>query len=193
MTSLDKAIQLLKKGGVVIFPTETAYGVGCRMNDKRAARRLRRLRGREGGKPFLVLVSGTEMAKKYLQDLPAEVEELMKKFWPGPLTVVYFCRKDLVPSEVRAGGETLGVRVSDYQVTLDLVKRMGVPILAPSANFAGEKPAFKLEEINPELIKKVDFVLKLPCGGYKKPSTVIDCTRKPWRILREGVVKVDRV
>lgn len=189
-SEIAKAIEILEKGGIVIFPTEAVYGIGCRIDDKRAVKRLRKLRGREEGKPFLVLVENMEMAKKYLQKLPIEVEDLMKKYWPGPLTIVCDCRKDLVPSEVRAGGKTLGVRMPDHQVSLDLIKGVGVPILAPSANFAGEKPAFKLGDLSPELVKIVDYVLKAPCGKYKKPSTVIDCTKESWRILREGAVKV---
>lgn len=193
MTSLDKAIQVLKKGGVVIFPTETAYGVGCRMDDEKAIRRLIEIRGREERKPFLVLVSSLEMAKKYLQDLPLEIEDLMKKFWPGPLTIVYDCQKDLVPKLVRANGKSLGVRMPGHKITLKLVEEVGVSVLAPSANFAGEPPVFELSDLEPELVKKIDFVLKLPCAGYKKPSTVIDCTKRPWRILREGAIEKEKI
>lgn len=189
--SINRAIEVLKKGGVVIFPTETAYGIGCRVDDEGAVRRLIRIRKREKEKPFLALVSSMVMAKKYLQELPSEVGDLMKEFWPGPLTIVYFCRKGLVPAEVRAEGETLGVRMPGHQATSDLVKGVGVPILAPSANFAAEPPPFKLDEINSELVKKVDYVLKLPCGGFKKSSTVIDCTKKPWQILRKGAVEIE--
>lgn len=183
-SEIAKAIEALKKGGVVIFPTETAYGIGCRLGDEKAVRRLRGLRGREEGKPFLVLVDSIEMAKKYLQDLPSDVENLMRKFWPGPLTIVYFCKKDLVPSVVRAGGKTLGVRMPDHKIILELIKGVGVPILAPSANFASEPPVFELSDLNQELVKQVDFVLKVPCGKYQKPSMVIDCTKRPWQILR---------
>lgn len=193
MEDRRKAIRTLKKGGIVIFPTETAYGIGCRMDNKEAVKRLIKIRRREKEKPFLVLVSSLEMAKKYLQDLSPKVEVLMKKFWPGPLTIVYFCQKNLVPSLVRAEGETLGVRLPDHQVTLGLVKGVGVPILAPSANFAGESPPFKFSDLNPELVKLVDFVLRAPCGKYKKTSTVIDCAKKPWQILREEVIKKEAI
>lgn len=188
--SLLEAIEVLKRGGVVIFPTETAYGIGCRIDSEEAVRRLIKIRRREEGKPFLVLVDSLGMAKNYLQDLPVKVEALMKRFWPGPLTIVYFACKERVPFDVRGGGETLGVRMPDYDLVLKLVGGVGVPVLAPSANFAAEATPFRLEELNPELVKLVDFTIKEPCGGYKKPSTVIDCTKEPWQILREGAVRI---
>lgn len=188
--SWSEATGVLKRGGVVIFPTETAYGIGCRIDNQEAVRRLVKIRGREKEKPFLVLVDSLEMAKKYLQDLPIKVETLAKKFWPGPLTIVYFACKERVSFDVRGGGETLGVRMPDYDLVLKLVGGVGVPILAPSANFAGGIAPFKLSELNPELVKLVDFTIKEPCGGYKLASTVIDCTKKPWEIIREGAVRI---
>lgn len=189
----SQAIKSLKKGGIVVFPTETAFGVGCQMDDKKAIRRLIKIRRREKGKPFLVLASSLQMTKRYWQKLPLEVENLAKKFWPGPLTVVFFCKKHLVPSEVRAGGETLGVRMPPHKIALQLVEGVGVPILAPSANFAGQETPYKFSDLDPEFLKKVDFVLRIPCGKYKNPSTVIDCTQKPWKILREGPIKKEEI
>lgn len=192
-SSLKKAIKILKKGGIVIFPTETAFGIGCRMDDERAVKRLIKIRRREKEKPFLVLASDLGVAEKYWQKLPPEVEGLAKKFWPGPLTIVYFCRKELVPSKVRGGGETLGIRVPSHQIALKLVEGVGVPILAPSANFAGEKTPYKFSDLDPEFLELVDFTLKAPCGKFKLASTVIDCTKKPWKILREGPIKKEEI
>lgn len=190
---LKQAIKTLKRGGIVVFPTETTFGVGCRMDDKKAVRRLIKIRRREEGKPFLVLVSSLKMAKKYWQKLPTEVESLAKKFWPGPLTIVFFCKKQVVPSLVRAGGETLGVRMPPHKIALELVEGVGVPILAPSANFAGESTPFKFSDLNPKLTSLVDFVLRAPCGKFKQASTVIDCTKKPWQILREGAITKEKI
>lgn len=191
--AFKQAIKTFKKGGIVVFPTETVFGVGCRMDDKKTVRRLIKIRRREEGKPFLVLVSSLEMAKKYWQKLPTEVESLAKKFWPGPLTIVFFCKKKLVPSEVRAEGETLGVRMPPYKIDLQIVEEVGVPILAPSANFAGEPTSYKFSDLNPGFLKKVDFVLKAPCGKFRKPSTVLDCTKKPWQVLREGAIRKEKL
>lgn len=193
MGTLQQAIEVLKEGGIVVFPTETAFGVGCRIDDEKAISRLIKIRRRGRGKPFLVLVSSLQMAKRYWQKLPLEVENLAKKFWPGPLTVVFFCKKHLVLSEVRAGGETLGVRTPPHKIALQLVEGVGVPILAPSANFTGQETPYKFSDLDPEFLKKVDFVLKAHCGKYKKASTIIDCTSKPWQILRGGPIKKEEI
>ena len=189
-SQIKQAIEVLKKGGIVIFPTETAYGIGCRMDNALAVKRLIKIRGREKEKPFLVLVDSFEMAKKYWQPLPLAVEKLITKYWPAPLTIVYYCQQDLVPVAVRAGKDTLGIRLPDYEMTRRLVKAVGVPLLAPSANLAGETTPYRLNEINPRLLEAVDFVLKIPCGQYQQPSTIIDCTQKPFQILRQGAVDV---
>ena len=192
-SKVREAIRTLKKGGIVIFPTETAFGIGCRMDNKRAVGRLIKIRGRKKEKPFLVLVANLQMAKKYWQKLPVRVEDLAKKFWPGPLTIVYYCRTDFVPSEVRAGGKTLGVRMPDHKIILNLIEGVGIPLLAPSANFAGEETPYKFSDLNPNFLRLVDFVLEAPCGKYKKPSTIIDCTQKPWKILREGAIAKEKI
>jgi L-threonylcarbamoyladenylate synthase len=190
---IDEAIEILKKGGIVVFPTETAFGVGCRLDNRRAVKRLVKIRRREKGKPFLVLVSSLAMVKKYFKELPKEVKDLMKKFWPGPLTIIYFCKQQLVPSLVRAGKETLGMRLSPHKIARQLVKGVDVPLLAPSANFAGEPTPYKFSDLKPDLLKQVDLVIKAPCGKYKKASTVIDCTRTPFQILREGSIKKEEI
>ncbi len=193
MGILQQAIEVLKEGGIVVFPTETAFGVGCRMDDEKAVRRLMKIRRREKGKSFLVLASSLQMAKKYWQHLPVAVENLAQKFWPGPLTIVFFCKQKLVPRLVRAGGETLGIRLPPHKIALQLIEGVGIPILAPSANFAGQETPYKFSDLNPEFLKLVDFVLKAPCGKYKKASTVIDCTQKPWKILRQGPIKKEAI
>ena len=193
MRPFRQAIEVLKKGGIVVFPTETAFGIGCRMDDGKAVARLIELRHRPKGKPFLVLAASLAMAKKYWQKLPFKVESLAKKFWPGPLTIVFFCKQKLVPDVVRAGGETLGIRVSPHKTARHLIESIGVPILAPSANFAGEETAYHFSDLDSAFLKQVDFVLQAPCGRLKEPSTVIDCTQKPWKILREGVIKKEEI
>jgi len=185
---LVEATRILKKGGVVVFPTETAYAIGCRLDNPKAVKRLIKIRERKEGKPFLVLAADLGMAKIYWQKLPLAVETLAQKFWPGPLTIVYFCQKKRVPFLVRAGGETLGIRVPGYGLIRKLVKQVGVPILAPSANFAEKKTPFAFSDLDKKLLKKVDFVLEIPCGGFDKPSTVIDCSQEPFLILREGAI-----
>lgn len=184
-----QAARVLNEGGLVVFPTETAFGVGCRIDRPESVRRLVDWRKRQKGKPFLVLASGFSMAKKYWQEPSSLIETLAEKFWPGPLTLVWFCREGLVPLEVRAGGKTLAIRVPAYEPTRKLVEAVGVPILAPSANFSGQPTPFRIAEVDNQFLTGVDFFLRLPCGQWKEPSTVFDGTRSPGRILREGAIK----
>lgn len=187
--NLVKAIEILKQGGIVVFPTDTAFGVGCRIDNEKAIARLFLLRRRPQNQPAPVLVDSIEMAQKYLMPIPEDVKNLMETYWPGALTIIFPCQKEKVPSLVRGGGETLGVRLPNHEVTQVLITDVGVPILGPSANFHGEPTPYKYEDLDPEFLKKVDYVLKGESRWFK-PSTVIDCSQKPWEIIRQGAVEV---
>ncbi|MFH1186744.1 MAG: L-threonylcarbamoyladenylate synthase [Candidatus Levyibacteriota bacterium] len=190
--NLKKAIKILKRGGIVIFPTDTAFGIGCRIDNEKAVKRLFKLRKRSKDKAVPVLVESIEMAKDYLEDIPISVlEKLINPFWPGALTIILKCNKIKVPSLVRGGKNTLGVRMPKNKLILDLIKGVGVPVLGPSANFSHKKTPFRIKEIDKELIKLTDFVLLDQCNG-KKPSTVIDCSKEPWEILRRGAVDINK-
>lgn len=190
MNEVEKTIEILNQGGIVIFPTDTAFGIGCRIDKPDSIRKLFDIRKRPEEKAVPVLVDSIEMAKEYLEEVDEDIENLMKKYWPGALTIIYECKKDKVYSLVRGGGNTLGVRMPDNEIALSLINRTGVPILGPSANFSGEDTPYKFEDLNPDLIKLVDFVLKGETKGKRQASTVIDCTVKPWKILRQGAVIV---
>jgi|SRR6185369_7484553 len=187
---INKSINIIKQGGVVIFPTDTAFGIGCRIDDTEAVKRLFGIRKRPQTQATPVLVSHLVMAKEYLLDLPEGVEKkLIEPYWPGALTIVLGCKTDKVPSLVRGGGENLGVRMPNHETALEIIKGVGVPVLAPSANFHGEKTPFLFSDLDPELTKLVDFVLEGECS-LKQASTVIDCSSEPWKILREGAIRL---
>jgi len=188
---LQKAVEVFKNGGIVIFPTDTAIGIGCRIDDEAAVKKIFKIRKRSENKPLLVLVDSVEMAEKYVNPIPKKVkDELIKPFWPGKLTIILKCNPDKVPFPVRDERNTLGVRFPDNSRLLRLIKEVGVPIVAPSANFSGEKTPFKFEDLNPDLIKKANFILNEEMGLGKSLSTVVDCTVKPWKIIRKGAVKI---
>ena len=156
-----EAIKVFKNGGIVIFPTDTAIGIGCRIDSEAAVRKLFKIRKRPENKPLLVLVDSIEMAERYLLPIPEKVkEELIGPFWPGKLTIILKCNPNKIPFPVRDSGDTLGVRFPNNQELLKLIKEVGVPIVAPSANFSGEKTPFKFEDLNPDLVKKSGFCFK---------------------------------
>lgn len=186
----QKAIEVLKNGGIVIFPTDTAYGIGCRIDDESAIKRLFKIRKRPETKATPVLVSGMEMAKKFWKKIPdAVTEKLIKHYWPGALTIVLPCKTDIIPGLVRGGGDTLGLRMPAREDLLEMIREVGVPIIGTSANFAGDKTPYKFSDLDPELVKLVDFVIKGE-SGIGQASTVIDCSVEPWKILRQGAVKL---
>lgn len=185
-----KTIEIFKNGGVVIFPTDTAFGIGCRIDMPDSVERVYEIRKRPREKAVLALVSTIEMAQEYLEPIPSRVRsDLMEKYWPGGLTIILRCKEEEVPSVVRGGGETLGVRLPAHEEIRKIIQEVGIPIIAPSANFAGGKTPFSRAEVDKKLITQVDFVLPGECT-VKMPSTVIDCSKQPWKILRQGAIKL---
>jgi L-threonylcarbamoyladenylate synthase len=184
-----EAIKVIKQGGVVIFPTDTAFGIGCRIDDANAIKRLFTIRKRPQTQATPVLVANFAMAKNYLQEVDeAVLEKLINPFWPGALTVVLPCQVEKIPDLVRGGGDTLGVRMPNHETTLEIITGVGLPILGPSANFHGEQTPYKFEDLNQELVKLVDYVVPGECGPAGMASTVIDCSLEPWKILRAGAI-----
>jgi L-threonylcarbamoyladenylate synthase len=187
---IDKAAEILTNGGIVIFPTDTAFGIGCRLDDKTAVKRLFAIRKRPENQATPVLFDSTETIKRYLISIPQDVKEkLIKKYWPGALTIVLPCRVDKVPKLVRGNSTNLGVRIPDNETTLSIIKKVGVGILGPSANFHGQPPPYYFEDLNPELVSLVDYVVKGQCK-LRQVSTVIDCSLSPWKIIRGGAVEL---
>lgn len=180
---------LLDSGGIIIFPTDTALGIGCRIDNYAAVDRLFTMRRRPVTQPMPVLVDSKEMALSYFDSPSDIVRRLMKTYWPGALTIVAKCKKDLIYSPIRAGFETVGLRMPNHEVPLSIIKEAGVPILGPSANFHGDPTPYRFEDLNPELTKLVDRVEPGVCTG-RLASTVVDCTVKPYKIIRQGAVKL---
>lgn len=185
-----KAINVLKNGGIIIFPTDTAFGIGCRIDNEKAIERLFNIRKRPKDMATPVLCSSISMVSEYVEEIPEDVQNLMKKYWPGALTIVLPCIAEKVPYLVRGGGSTIGIRIPNHKTILDIIKGVGVPILGPSANFHGKKTPYSVQDLNPELVKLVDYVVSGETI-MKKSSTVVDCSTKPWKIIRKGALKID--
>lgn len=187
---IKEAIRVFNEGGIVIFPTDTAFGIGCRVDKPETIKRLYTIRKRPQTRQTSLLVSDIAMVKNYVTAIPDGVEEkLIKPYWPGAVTIILLANKETVPSLVRAGGETVGIRMPDHTDILSLIFALGVPILGPSANFHGEKTPFSYDELDSNLVKLADFVLPGVCER-KSASTVIDTTVSPWRVVREGEIRL---
>ncbi len=187
--AIMSAIQILRDGGIVMYPTDTAFGIGCRMDDRKAVDRLFSIRRRPFRQATPVLVASEETALAYYLDPSKIVRCLMKKYWPGALTIIAKCKKDLVYSPIRGGGETIGLRMPNHETALALIRGVGVPILGPSANFHGHPTPYRFEDLDPDLVKLVDFVIPGKCKAGNV-STVVDCSVSPYRIVRQGAVQL---
>jgi L-threonylcarbamoyladenylate synthase len=186
---IDKAVKVLTDGGIVIFPTDTAFGIGCRMDRRDSVDRLFALRKRPITQATPVLVSSVEMALQYYVHPDDTVKRLMKTYWPGAVTIVAPCDISRVYEMVRGGTETLGLRMPNNKNLLEIITRVGIPILGPSANFHGELTPFSLNEVHPELKRSVDYVLPGICT-LKQPSTVVSVEHGTISIIRDGAINV---
>lgn len=189
---IKKVVESFKNGKVGIFPTDTAFGIGCRMDDEKAVKRVYKSRNRPEEKALLVLVPSVQMAEKYVFINDEVREELIAKYWPGGLTLILRCNREIVPGIVRANGGTLAVRMPGHEVIRSIIENVGVPIVAPSANFSGEKTPTALLDVDKKLQSMVDFVMSGVCT-MNGVSTIIDCTKKPWKIVRQGVVRISEL
>lgn len=170
-----------------MFPTDTAFGVGCRIDNVKAINRLFKIRNRPMMQPLPILVSSQEQSLAYFTHPSDIVRHLMQTFWPGALTIVDYCKKDLILSPIRADGETVGLRWPNHPVAQMLIEGAGVPIVGPSANFHGKPTPFTFASLDTEFIKLVDFVIQGECKGTLS-STVVDCTTVPYNIIRQGAI-----
>ncbi len=188
---VSKAVEVLNRGGLVIMPSDTAWGISCRIDNEEALRRLFAAKKRSLSQPVIVYVTGREMAQEYLQPLSEKVKELMQTYWPGALTIVYPANKEKTSPLVLGETDNLGVRMPNYSMLLDIVSAVGVPIVGTSANFHGEKTPQTQSDLDPEFVKLVDAVIPGP-DGSGTASTVLDCSTEPWKVLRQGTVTIDK-
>lgn len=174
---INKAVTILKDGGVIIFPTDTVFGIGCLANNKKAVSRIKRIKS--SNQNFPILVSSIDQAES-VGIMNPSAKKLAQIYWPGGLTLIIQSKK----------GKTVGVRMPKSKLILSVIGTAGEPIIGTSANFHGEPSPTTYEEINPRFKELVDFALDGECISSKE-STVIDTTVNPPRILRQGVVKIN--
>ncbi|MBI5613869.1 threonylcarbamoyl-AMP synthase [Candidatus Gottesmanbacteria bacterium] len=186
---LEKAVKVFQSGGIIIYPTDTAFGIGCRIDSKESVDRLFKLRKRSVDHATPVLVSSIDMARTYFLNPPKVVFTLMEKYWPGALTIISFCDSHKVYSPIRGGTGNIGLRMPNHKIPLTLIRQLGVPILGPSANFHGDKTPYVYEKLDARLTALVDLVVPGTCV-VKQASTVVDCTKNPVVIVRTGAVQL---
>lgn len=189
---LEKAAELIKQGKIVIFPTETVYGIGTNGLDENAVRRLYEVKKRPLNKPISLLVSDMTMVDSIAKDITEIEYKIMEKFFPGPLTII-LKKKDIIPGILTAGKDTIGIRMPSGEIARKLVETAGVPIAAPSANISGEPSGTNLRKIMRHFEGKVDYCID---GGESElgiSSTIIQVIEGNVKILRQGSITLEQI
>jgi L-threonylcarbamoyladenylate synthase len=178
-------------GGLLIFPTDTVYGLGARADRERSVRRIYEVKGRPAELALPVLVGSVKGARR-VADWSMAAQRLAEAFWPGPLTLVLPVRAEL-SALVTAGRGTVGVRMPDHAALLDWLEACDFPLAVTSANRSGEPPAVRVTDLPPELQEAVDLILDGGAYPGGVASTVVDLTSSPLQILRRGPISEQEI
>jgi len=191
MISIREAAEIIRAGGLVAFPTETVYGLGANALDPAAVQKIFEMKGRPETSPLIVHVASVEMARTIVADWPPLAGELARQWWPGPLTLV-LPKKSLVPDTVTAGLPTVGVRMPNHPIALELIEEAGVPVAAPSANrFTGLSPT-TADHVRAVFGNVLPVLEGGPCAvGIE--STVVAIEDGKLKLLRPGMISLGEI
>ncbi|MCS7137699.1 MAG: L-threonylcarbamoyladenylate synthase [Candidatus Caldarchaeum sp.] len=187
---VQEAAEVVARGGVVVYPTDTVYGIGCNPFDAKAVERVMVIKRREN-KPSPVLVSDFDQVYSVAKPKDEEVEACLR-LWPGPVTVVMEKRPEL-PLEVTAGMPTVGVRMPANAIALSLMQKSALPLVGTSANISGRPPAVSLDLVEPEIIRMADLAIDGGRTLYGRPSTVVELVGGELRVVREGAWSIEEI
>ena len=182
---ISRAVAILKKGGIVAFPTETFYGLAADAMDDAACAGVFKAKGRSPGKALPCILSSSKQLGLVTEEPSPLVLRLAERFWPGPLTLVVPARRDVA---ARAPNGTVAVRVAGLAIARQLAEALGRPVTATSANREGETPAETADDVVRALGEDVDLVLDGDTSGSRVPSTIVDTTCDPPALIRRGAV-----
>jgi L-threonylcarbamoyladenylate synthase len=187
---IQKAAEILRSGGLVVFPTETVYGLGANALDATAVRKIYALKGRPATSPLIVHVASIEQARELATEWPEGAEKLAREFWPGPLTLVV-PKKPVIPHEVTAGLPTVGLRMPRHPVALELLRAARVPVAAPSANRFTQLSPTTAQHVREAFGDETPFLLDGGPCEVGLESTVLAVTKDGLEVLRPGMAFVE--
>ncbi len=187
---LEEAAQIIRRGGLVAFPTETVYGLGANALDAKAAAKIYAAKGRPSDNPLIAHVSSLEEIRPLVSEIPDMGRRLAEAFWPGPMTLV-FPKSDLVPHGTTGGLDTVAVRMPSDPVAAELIRLSGVPIAAPSANTSGRPSPTTAEHVLQDMDGRIDAILDGGPVGIGLESTIVDVTETVPVLLRPGAITME--
>ncbi len=189
---IEKAGEIIKNGGIVIFPTETVYGIGANALDENAVRRIYEVKERDFNKPISVLVSNFDMIEEIARDITNIEYKLMRTFFPGPFTII-LKKKDTIPNIVTSGQDTIGVRMPDSEIARKLIEYVGKPLATPSANISGKPSGVDPNEIKKDFDGKVNYFIDNGKSKLGISSTIVKVENDVPKILREGSISKEEI
>jgi len=190
--SIYKASEIIKRGGLVAFPTETVYGLGADAFNPIAVARVFEVKRRPYFDPLIVHIGDQSEINKLFKAIPYNVKRLIECFWPGPLTIVLF-KKDNVPDIVTSGLQTVAVRMPRHEMALKLIKLSGTPIVGPSANSFGYLSPTTAEHVREQLGDQIDFILNGGPCEVGVESTIISFVEEKPKLLRPGGIPLEEI
>ena len=186
------AAEIICAGGLVAVPTETVYGLAGNGMDEKAVEKIYEVKGRPAIKPLSLMVASPEEIGRFAVEVPDAAKMLAEKFWPGPLTIVLKANPD-IPEIVRAGGDTIGLRCPDHALTLQALREAGVPFAAPSANLSGALSPKTAGDVLKVFDGVIDAVIDGGACTLGRESTILDMSKKPYRVLRKGALPEESI
>ncbi|MBI5072161.1 threonylcarbamoyl-AMP synthase [Candidatus Falkowbacteria bacterium] len=189
---IKMAASILKRGGLVAFPTDTVYGLGADVRNSRAVKKIFAVKNRPRTNPLPILIAKKSDLKKYTLGASAKIKKLTDKFWPGPLTIT-LKKKKIISDAVTAGKKTVGVRVPKNPVALALIKTLGRPLATTSANIASKQSPTTARGVKKYLNNKIDLILDGGKTKLSRESTVLNCTTSPPIVLRSGAIAGEKI
>ena len=185
------ACEALRKGGVVAFPTETVMGLGVVYNNREAYDRLNRVKERPEDKPYTLMVSNIEEIEKYAV-VDEATQRVINAFMPGSLTILVNVKKNSVPTYVTHNTNVIGIRIPTNIEARILLEMLATPLLVPSANKSGSKPALNSDEVKEIFGSELDFVMSGKAKG-EVPSTIVDLTKETPKVVRLGPISEEDI
>jgi len=189
---IDNVCLMLEQGQIVVFPTETVYGIACNAWNMQAVKKIYKIKKRNYENPLLLHIGKVSDVYQYINRLEETTKKLISNFWPGPLSLVIE-KSELIPDYVTSGLKKVGIRCTSHKITQDILKKCKFPVVATSANISGYENCYNIEQISKQLGINVDLYIDDGPLVNNLPSTVVEIENNEAKILREGKIKEEDI
>lgn len=187
---IEKAVECLKNGGVVAFPTDTVYGLGVVYDNVDALNRLKLSKGRPDNKPIPMMISSLSQLEKVAM-VNSKIKNLAKQFMPGGFTII-LNKKEIIPDEITNGYKTIAIRMPNDEFILEMMEKLQKPLLVTSANLSGQPTGVYYEDVKRDFDGRIDMIVQGECKGSVS-STIVDATEDEIKIIRSGPIDENEI